>query len=96
MSELKSTDNKGVSQQARESFFVEIKKDKCKGCRLCVEYCPTKHLGLSKEFNKKGRLFARINETTNCIGCGFCFAMCPDAAIQIYPKDEGRRMREEG
>ncbi|UCD15649.1 MAG: 4Fe-4S dicluster domain-containing protein [Candidatus Omnitrophota bacterium] len=89
MSELKFTEDKHVVQQTQKSPRVEIKKDKCKGCRLCILYCPTKHLKLSPQFNKKGRQFVEPRETTGCVGCGFCFSMCPDACIEIYTKDEG-------
>lgn len=62
---------------------VDIKIDKCKGCELCIFYCPTKHLELSNTLNRRGVKFAKIKNKTDCIGCGFCFIMCPDACIEI-------------
>ncbi|MCM8819246.1 MAG: 4Fe-4S binding protein [Candidatus Omnitrophica bacterium] len=65
---------------------VIIEKDKCKGCQLCIFYCPTKKIVLSSELNKKGIKFAKPTDNINCIGCGFCFVVCPDNCIEIYDK----------
>ncbi|MBN2484321.1 MAG: 4Fe-4S dicluster domain-containing protein [Candidatus Omnitrophica bacterium] len=70
-------------KQKQSRHSVTIKKDKCKGCKLCVIYCPTKHLRLSDTLNKRGVHYAEINETTQCVGCGRCYLMCPDCCIEI-------------
>jgi 2-oxoglutarate ferredoxin oxidoreductase subunit delta len=64
---------------------VKIKSEKCKGCGLCVHYCPVKHLDLSSDLNKKGVRYAFIKPTQAnvCLGCGFCFHICPDACVEI-------------
>jgi 2-oxoglutarate ferredoxin oxidoreductase subunit delta len=80
MSEVKSIDS---------LITVNIKKDKCKGCWLCIESCPTKHLRASIELNKGGRRFVEIKEESKCIGCGFCFAICPDVCIEIKKTESG-------
>jgi 2-oxoglutarate ferredoxin oxidoreductase subunit delta len=67
---------------------VKLKKDRCKGCELCILYCPTKHLGLSKDLNKKGFTFIQIKEGSKCTGCGLCFLMCPDNCIEIYENSD--------
>lgn len=66
---------------------VEIKKDKCKGCSLCVIHCPVHHLTLSKKLNKRGVHYAQENPTHQCIGCGFCYVMCPDACIEVMEEE---------
>lgn len=63
---------------------VIINKDKCKGCQLCIFYCPSKHLELSLELNKRGVRFVKANKGSECAGCGFCFLICPDTCIEIY------------
>ncbi|MCM8786925.1 MAG: 4Fe-4S binding protein [Candidatus Omnitrophica bacterium] len=65
---------------------VIIEKDKCKGCQLCIFYCPTKKLVLSSKLNKKGIKFAKPLDNINCIGCGFCFTVCPDSCVEVYGK----------
>jgi len=65
-------------------FKIQIKRDLCKSCGLCVEFCPRKLLILDVELNKRGVHPARFDgDPAQCTGCGNCAAMCPDAAIEI-------------
>lgn len=58
--------------------------EKCKGCMLCVEFCPTKILTLDKSMiNEKGYNLIKITEPDKCIGCAFCAIMCPDSVITV-------------
>ena len=70
-------------------YKLKIAKDKCKGCQLCILYCPTKHLEFSDQLNKRGVKFAKTNNN-KCIGCGFCFLICPDACIEIYEESSNK------
>lgn len=64
---------------------VEINRERCKGCNLCVVACPTEVLALqSKEVNDKGYHFAYSLNPDNCIGCASCALVCPDACIEVY------------
>lgn len=65
-------------------YEIVIDKDKCKSCQLCIFYCPTKHLEFSSKLNKKGLKPAVTKEGTKCIGCGFCFLVCPETCIEVY------------
>ncbi|MBN2120209.1 MAG: 4Fe-4S binding protein [Candidatus Omnitrophica bacterium] len=67
-------------------IILKIKKDRCKGCQLCIEACPQKKLKLSSELNRHGTYYAMAEDAKNCIGCGLCFVVCPDACIEIYEK----------
>ena len=69
---------------------VKIEKDKCKGCELCIFYCPLKSLELSSTLNKRGVKFASFKKEAKCSGCGFCFLICPDNCIRIY-KEDGKK-----
>ncbi len=66
---------------------VRINKDRCKGCNLCVVYCPKKNLKADDKLSQKGVFAAMIIDENNCSGCGLCFMMCPDSAIQIEGKE---------
>lgn len=69
---------------------VKIEKDRCKGCELCILYCPLKSLELSSTLNKRGVKFASFKKEAKCSGCGFCFLICPDNCIRIY-KEDGKK-----
>jgi nitroreductase/NAD-dependent dihydropyrimidine dehydrogenase PreA subunit len=58
---------------------IIIDNEKCIGCGLCVNDCPSSHLYLK---NKK----AKATET-GCIECGHCFAICPMNAVRITGYD---------
>lgn len=56
--------------------------DWCKGCGVCVEFCPKKVLKIENEK-------VIIDKKEDCIYCGQCELRCPDNAIYIVEgKDE--------
>ncbi len=56
----------------------------CKGCKLCVAYCPVKILEMdSSKINKKGYNTVKVIDPDKCIGCAFCAIMCPDSVITV-------------
>ncbi|MCQ2336082.1 MAG: 4Fe-4S dicluster domain-containing protein [Paludibacteraceae bacterium] len=63
---------------------VEVNKDRCKGCNLCVVACPLKVLELSKQVNAKGYRYAQMANEDACIGCASCGIVCPDGCISVY------------
>jgi 2-oxoglutarate ferredoxin oxidoreductase subunit delta len=57
-------------------FKVNINKDWCKGCLLCVALCPKKVLAMK---NTK----AEVVDPDACSGCQLCEIYCPDFAISV-------------
>jgi len=55
---------------------VSIKTKWCKGCKLCVEFCPWGVLQIEKEK-------AYVAAPEKCLGCGLCEKLCPDYAISF-------------
>jgi len=64
---------------------VNINKERCKGCNLCVISCPTECLALNtSDTNVYGLHYAYLAEPEKCIACQNCAVICPDAAIEVY------------
>lgn len=53
----------------------------CKGCGICVAFCPQGVLGLVKQK-------IRILEPEKCTRCGLCELRCPDYAIWLDVDEE--------
>ena len=49
----------------------------CKGCRICINFCPTAVLDLDERFKVK------VANPEKCIGCRMCELRCPDMAIFV-------------
>ncbi len=65
---------------------VNIRVEWCKGCELCVDYCPTDVLVMSSDFNDKGHHYP-LEVGDNCILCQSCYIICPEFAIFAVPRD---------
>jgi 2-oxoglutarate ferredoxin oxidoreductase subunit delta len=65
-----------MSEQKKRTFEHVIRERWCKGCNVCVAFCPKKVLEL-----REGKVFAARPE--DCIGCRLCELRCPDYAIEI-------------
>ena len=73
-----------IKDRAIVNHSIKIKRDKCKGCQLCIFYCPVGHLSISSRLNKRGVKFAEAKGENRCMACGFCFLICPDSCIEVY------------
>ena len=62
---------------------VEIDKEICKGCGLCVEVCPKGVIEISSRLNDMGEHPAEGSSEEECTGCALCAVGCPDCAIRI-------------
>ncbi len=63
---------------------IVINKDKCKGCFLCIEFCPKKILIVDKDLNKLGYSSVKMDNKGECSGCCICAIMCPDSCIEVF------------
>jgi 2-oxoglutarate ferredoxin oxidoreductase subunit delta len=61
----------------RDDIEVKINRNWCKGCGICVAFCPKKVLALDNT-NK-----VYMADRENCIKCGQCELRCPDYAIYL-------------
>lgn len=67
---------------------IHIERDRCKGCRFCVEYCPKDVLKMSDDFNVKGYHPPDIVNENDCVYCQLCETICPEFAIFVTLKKE--------
>lgn len=56
---------------------ITIKKERCKGCNICVAFCPKQVLAL----DTLGKV--QVVQGEACIVCGQCELLCPDYAIFV-------------
>lgn len=61
---------------AKQKGKVTVKSEWCKGCNICVSFCPTKALALEKNVCVPAN-------PDKCIGCMMCELRCPDFAISV-------------
>jgi len=63
---------------------VEIDRELCKGCFLCIRACPVKVLEADTELNGSGCHPSKPVNPEKCIACGNCYEVCPDICIQVF------------
>jgi 2-oxoglutarate ferredoxin oxidoreductase subunit delta len=76
---------------------VFINEERCKGCGLCIAFCPSHVLVRSEKFNSKGYHPPEDNHPENCTGCDICGYFCPDFAIygvRITDKEQNKEEKK--
>ncbi|MBI5439014.1 MAG: 4Fe-4S dicluster domain-containing protein [Nitrosomonadales bacterium] len=67
---------------------VYISNDWCKGCAFCVQFCPTKVLEMSDDYNAKGYHPPYVKNPDACNDCKFCQLICPEFSIYVTGEEE--------
>ena len=68
----------------KEEPKIDIYKAWCKGCGICVAFCPTGALA------KDEAGYPYVQDIEKCINCGWCEIRCPDFAITVEKKNKRR------
>lgn len=69
-------------------YQIQVLRERCKGCRFCIEFCPQHVLRESPELNRKGYHPVCADADNNCLNCGLCGLICPEFAIYVTPLEE--------
>lgn len=68
----------GFKQMTKKKLSeVIINRDWCKGCNICVTFCPKDVLVLDEKEK------ATVLRPGLCIGCRLCELLCPDLAVTV-------------
>jgi 2-oxoglutarate ferredoxin oxidoreductase subunit delta len=101
----KSTRSKTIQSKTAQPTPVQPKKargeviinrERCKGCGLCVEFCPVKGLVLDTALNRLGYHPPLVKNALACTGCDLCGWYCPDFAIYGVRLSGGKEEADEG
>jgi 2-oxoglutarate ferredoxin oxidoreductase subunit delta len=67
---------------------IEINEELCKGCALCVVFCPKNVLKMSDRITQKGVHPPEVIDKEECTLCGNCMLYCPDFAIVVGEEEK--------
>jgi len=62
--------------------MIQINRYWCKGCGICVAFCPKQVLELDEEG------IVTAPRENDCIQCRLCELRCPDFAIEVIKEEE--------
>jgi len=62
---------------------VYLIPERCKGCGICIDFCPRHVLQESSTTNTKGYHLPELapGKESACVHCQFCSLLCPEFAI---------------
>jgi len=72
---------------------IEITENLCKGCDICIEFCPTGVFDKSSKLNRRGYYLPVVARVEDCTGCLICDLMCPEMAIIIEESKKPKSAR---
>ncbi len=73
-----SLDQESFVEAETDRSRVEITEEWCKGCDICVKFCPERCLVMNE------KLIVEMAEPDLCTGCRMCEWLCPDFAITVH------------
>jgi 2-oxoglutarate ferredoxin oxidoreductase subunit delta len=76
------TDKQTTARQIKGTIIIA--GESCKGCELCITFCPKDVIKLSEKLNAAGYPSAVFIDNGQCTGCAICALVCPEVAIEVY------------
>ena len=65
-----------------------IQPERCKGCGICIKFCPEKILVLVGELNSYGYPTVGIIDEKACTHCLRCSLVCPDVVFAFLSEED--------
>ncbi|MDQ7851258.1 MAG: 4Fe-4S binding protein [Armatimonadota bacterium] len=69
---------------------IVIDQERCKGCQLCVQFCPPRVLTMSSRLNSRGFYTVELMDEGRCTSCAACALVCPDVVITVFKPERVR------
>lgn len=71
----------------RRPASIEIHREWCKGCYICVDMCPRNVLEVDESTFVNGIHPVVVARLEDCTVCRLCELWCPDLAIAVYEEE---------
>lgn len=71
-------------------YKLVVNETWCKGCRICVDLCPTRTLEMVDSPDRWEGTVVKVVRMDDCNGCGVCEVECPDFAITVTAPQKKR------
>jgi 2-oxoglutarate ferredoxin oxidoreductase subunit delta len=84
---LKST-RKQPTIALRAHYKVNVNEKLCKGCYLCIRFCPVGVFVRSSTIGDLGYNIAEVQFPEKCTGCKACLLYCPDFAVAVEKEND--------
>jgi ferredoxin len=68
---------------AKANYTLEVNRETCLGCGLCVKTCNVKALSLTPLVKNEKRKM-QIDDSI-CLGCGACISVCKTESLSLLP-----------
>jgi len=69
---------------AEKKGYIVIDSELCKGCQICIAFCPRNSISASEDINAAGYFPVVFNNDGQCTGCATCALVCAEVAIEVY------------
>jgi 2-oxoglutarate ferredoxin oxidoreductase subunit delta len=70
--------------ETKKKGYIEIDQGFCKGCQICISFCPKDAISPADKLNASGYLPVMFNDNGKCTGCAICALVCPEVSIEVY------------
>jgi 2-oxoglutarate ferredoxin oxidoreductase subunit delta len=73
---------------------IDLKREWCKGCGVCIEICPKDVFDRESKISSRGFREIVIRQPEKCTGCMLCEMLCPDLVITIETEKDTANKNE--